>query len=292
MPPVQKVECFGLTSLGHVREMNEDQFLVAELHKTLQVRQTSLARQSERLLGGLHGYLLMVADGMGGHAAGELASSIAISTVEKYVLYTMDWFFRLNEQHEEDLLEALQVALHLCQKEIQADVASHPDHFGMGTTVTMAYIIWPKLYVVHAGDSRCYLHRDARLEQVTTDHTMAQKFVDAGELSAKAAEKSRWSHVLWNAVGGKSADLAPEVYKATLLPGDTVVLCSDGLSKHVADEALAAAIQADSTVEQVCRQLVTLAEKAGGSDNITVVVARFGPAAPASVASVADTWAG
>jgi protein phosphatase len=275
------MESFGASHIGRVRPKNEDQYLIADLNKMLVARQTSLAHDRE--LGGMHGQLLLVADGMGGHAAGELASKIAIDTVTDYVLHTMDWFFRLG-RHEEDLLDELQAALQRCHCEIQADAAENPEHHGMGTTLTMAYVIWPRLYVVHVGDSRCYLLRGGKLEQVTTDHTMAQRFVEDGRLSAEEAETSRWSHVLWNSLGsGRGSTPRPEVYKAKLDDGDTVMLCTDGLSKHVPLEQIREVLSSADGVENACQRLVDMANAAGGSDNVTVIVARFPEEADAEI---------
>ncbi len=173
---------------------------------------------------------------MGGHAAGERASALAVDTLARYVLGTMPWFLRLHGECEDDLQEELKAALSRCQERIEA--SARPEERGMGTTLTLAYIVWPQVYVVHVGDSRCYLMRNGRLEQVTRDHTMAQRLVDQGVMDAKTAEESRWSHALWNCLGGGSSELSPEAYKAGLHLGDTILLCSDGLTRSVSDEQI------------------------------------------------------
>src|SRR5262249_52742085 len=136
-------------------------------------------------------------------------------------------------------------------------------------------------YVVHAGDSRCYLMRGGRLEQVTTDHTVAQQLVEAGQLAPQQAESSRWSHVLYKCVGGGSHELNPHVYKATLHVGDSVLLCPDGLTNVVSDDQLRDVLGRGEGAAEACRRLVTLAKAGGGPDNITVVVAHFREAAEA-----------
>ena len=145
----------------------------------------------------------------------------------------------------------------------------------MGTTLTMAYVVWPRLYVVHAGDSRCYLFRGGRLEQITTDHTMAQQLVERGVLTPEEAQESRLSHVLWNCLGGNSHELQPEVHKAGLTLGDTLLLCTDGLTGPLRDQDLIETLQHDLPAQETCQRLVSAANSAGGPDNITVVVARF-----------------
>jgi protein phosphatase len=169
----------------------------------------------------------------------------------------------------------LKAALEECQRRIQAVSAHSAAPAKMGTTLTMAYLLWPRLYVVHAGDSRCYLQRGGRLERITTDHTVAQQLVERGVLEPEQAEGSQWSHVLWNCVGGGSHELNPDVYKATLDLGDSLLLCSDGLTKVVADEQIREILGRKARAEETCRQLVDLANDLGGPDNVTVVVAHF-----------------
>lgn len=271
-----KMECHGLSDKGKVRDSNEDQFLIADLNRSMRVHQTSLGIEDQtRLFGGSQGKALLVADGMGGHAGGERASRLAVNTVTTYLLNNMRWFFRLHEDPQDDFLDDLKSALDQCQSRVSAEAERVPARAGMGTTVTMAYVVWPRLYVVHVGDSRCYLLRKSGLKQVTRDHTVAQQFVEGGVLDPEDAEKSRWSNVLWNVVGGSSNELTPEVYKIELAIGDTLLLCTDGLNKHVPDGQISELLNADVDTEEVCRRLVDAANNAGGTDNITVVVARF-----------------
>lgn len=280
---------FGMTDIGKVRRTNQDQFLIAELSKSMLVQETSLPVEDHtRLSGGKRGHLLLVADGMGGAPAGDLASSIAVNTVIRYVLNVMPWFFRL-DGHEEDLRGELKRALERCQSSIEADVAANPEHEGMGTTLTMAYVIWPRLYVVHVGDSRCYLFRDSRLEQVTHDHTFAQQLADRGVLQKEAARQSQWSHVMWNIIGGKTPELRPELYSAELRRGDTLLLCTDGVTKHLPDPAVAALLENDRPVPEICRRIIHAAREQAGTDNITMVVARFGKPHPSPVTPEAET---
>jgi protein phosphatase len=244
------------------------------------LQQTTLEIEDQtQINGGFQGKLLLVADGMGGQVAGDRASALAVRTVTNYVLNTMPWFFRLDSQHEDDLKEELAAALERCQAVVRADSYDRPERRGMGTTVTMAYLLWPRLYVVHAGDSRCYLLRGDELRQLTTDHSMAQQLVDQGTMAPEEAEESRWAHVLYKAIvadrSSKSSKLSPDVYKARLQGDDTLLLCTDGLTKHVPDEVIAASLASTEPVDRVCRRLVEAANADGGTDNTTVVVARF-----------------
>ena len=200
MTQMARIDCYGLTDPGRVRESNEDQFLIAELGKSMLVRQTTLALEHQtRLFGSIQGHLLLVADGLGGHAAGKRASSIATGAVAHYVLNTMPWFFRLDEKYVDDLEMELKSAMERCQALIHDDAEESLDRLGMGTTLTLAYVLWPRLYVVHVGDTRCYLLRMGELRRVTRDHTVAQQLAEESSIAAREVESSKWSHVLWNA---------------------------------------------------------------------------------------------
>jgi PPM family protein phosphatase len=292
---VGKMDCFGLTDAGLARGANEDQFLIADLNKSMLVHQTSLSHEDHtRLFGGSQGKLLLVADGMGGQAGGRQASALAVEGLASYVLNTMPWFYRLAEGHEDDLREELKAALEACQRRVEGAAEARPGGGRMGTTLTMAYVLWPRLFVVHAGDSRCYLLRDGRLHRVTTDHTVAQQLVERGVLGPEEAGESRWSHVLWNCIGGGSHELNPDVYKATLQLGDTLLLCTDGLTKVVSDAEILRTLRRGERAREACDRLVALANAGGGPDNVTAVVARFldaraadAPAAGAAAAAAA-----
>jgi protein phosphatase len=271
-----KIESYGLSDVGKTRDVNEDRFLIADLSKSVRIHHTNLGHDDQtRLFGQAQGQLFVVADGMGGHAAGDRASTVAVDSVVAYTLDYMRWFSRLTDDPEDDFLDDLKSAIEHCQSRIlkEADVVERRD--GMGTTVTAAYVAWPRLYVVHVGDSRCYLLRNAKLKQITTDHTVAQQLVEHGKLDPDKADESQWSHILWNVVGGDSKDLSPEVYKAPLQVNDTLVLCSDGLTKHVSDSEITSLLDNHSKAEDACRHLVDAANRAGGSDNITALIVRF-----------------
>lgn len=271
-------DLFGLTHPGKVRDSNEDQFLIAELSKSLLIVQTSLAQDDHtRLFGGPPGKVLLVADGMGGVRGGRRASRLAVETVIRYVLNTMHWFFRIQQGEESDLIEELQAALAECQKTIEAAAAAHPEHERMGTTLTLAYMHWPRAYVIHVGDSRAYLYRGGELQQVTRDQTVAQRMVDEGLLTAETAEGTRWAHVLSSCISARPEALNTGIYRISLQAGDTLLLCTDGLAKPVSDEIIAGHLAAIPTAgaAAVAERLVAAANEAGGPDNVTVVLGHF-----------------
>jgi protein phosphatase len=272
-----KLECFGLTDRGKVRRLNEDQFLIADLVKSMKVIQSSLPTDDhDERFGIHHGKLLVVADGMGGVAGGEVASGLAVETVLDYVLNAMPWFFRVKDNGQEELESELRTALEECQRRVAA-TAAETRMRRMGTTLTMAYLLWPRVTVVHAGDSRCYLFRNGRGHRITRDHTVAQQMVDRGIMSAEEAGVSRWNHALWNCIGGGSDEIEPDVYQAALEPGDTLLLCTDGLSKYMDEADILRHLSDHTSAEDAARALVAAANEAGGDDNVTVIVAQMVP---------------
>lgn len=274
------IEVCGMTDVGKKRPRNEDQFLVATLSKTLEVSHSSLdIGEDAHLFGNSQGRLLLVADGMGGHASGDRASEIAIKAFADYVLNMLRWYFRADPQREADLAVDLRDAVLRCQRRIREDISEHPEEQGMGTTLTLAYVIWPRMFIAHVGDSRCYVLRNGMLKQLTRDHNVAQLIADdAGAVAHHASEtvpENQWQHVLWNAVGGNDEEPQPDIFRVDLEFDDRLLLCTDGLSKYVPDADLSWRLQQDQPAFEICRQLIEDANVAGGSDNITAIVARF-----------------
>ena len=268
----------GISDKGRVRESNQDQFMIAQLNKSMMVGQTSLPVE-DRLFGGEQAEVLLVADGMGGHAAGEKASQLAIGHLVHRLLDSVRWIFdggRQDSEREEEFIEDLKDALKDVHAKLLLEGNRNSSHFGMGTTLTMGLLIWPRLYVVHAGDSRCYLIRDGEAEQLTTDHTLARQMVESGGLKPEDEADSKWSNVLWNVLGGGRTDgeFIAEVRRVVLEPGDSIVLCSDGLHRYVDREKLGSMVSNAESTEDACKVLVALANQSGGEDNITVVVSR------------------
>lgn len=270
----------GLTDVGRKRSENQDQFLIAELRKSMRIEASSLSLEvGGNLFGSARGQLLIVADGMGGHAAGEKASRVAMNQLIEQLLNTVHWFLHSDQNRpndENDFVESLKRVLQQAHDRILSEAAINQSQRGMGTTLTMAYIVWPRMYVVHAGDSRCYLIRDRSCEQLTTDHTLARQLVDAGGLKPEEEASSRWSNVLWNVLGGSGQhELTAEVRRVDLIKGDTILLCSDGLSRYLSNETIAEVVsERTDEIDAICHHLVGLANAAGGEDNITAVVGR------------------
>ncbi len=267
----------GKTDIGKKRQSNQDHFLAAELCRSLRLCSTSLVLQPNSFLyGSSQSHLFDVADGMGGHQAGNRASELAINYFVGCLLSSDRWTHPApnNEQRFLDTLKDLLSASH---QAILAESTSSESLRGMGTTFTLAYVVWPKMWIVHAGDTRCYLFRDAVLIQLTRDHTLANQMTSQGLLSPELSERSPWSNVLWNALGAGSPDVVADIHEIDLRVDDRILLCSDGLNKHLDDREIQSILSRQETPIATCEILVQAANEHGGSDNITTVVADLSP---------------
>ena len=271
-----RMDTFGLTDIGLVRERNDDQFLIADLKKSVIIHQTSLSYDDEtHLLGGSQAQLLLVADGVGGHPGGDRASRMAVQGIVQYLLNTMHWLFRLNDGREDAFLDDLKGALTFTQEKFRQHAETVPMDQLMGTTITLAYIVWPQVYLVHVGDSRAYVFRGGEMIHLTHDQTYAQALVDAGLMQETEVRKSPLRHVLSGLVGCNPRQLVPEVSQFKLSLHDKLLLCTDGLTSQLTDDKIAALLAADLSSEEACGLLIEAANDAGGQDNVTVVLAHF-----------------
>lgn len=279
------MDCCGATDVGKKRSANEDQFLVSDVSKSMRVHQTSLALDHQtRLFGDTKGKLLLVADGMGGHEAGERASQLVIDAIVDYVLNRLSWYMFDSCLKDSEFEEQLKQALIECQRRIDREVSAIPQRRGMGSTLTMAYIVWPRMFLVHAGDSRCYLLRDGELQQLTRDHTLADlaSSVQRGKQGTAVQEDDDanegdrpMANVLWNVIGGDARVPHPDAIALDLQLGDTLLLCTDGLNKHLTRRQIREILSDEKSTEVICQNLIDGANAAGGSDNVTVIVSRF-----------------
>lgn len=273
MPRDDEVDVFGLTHLGKVRKTNQDNFLICSLHKQLRVHYTSLPEVARLPLWGERlAYLAMVADGVGSGLGGGEASRHTIEVVAQYVADTMHCYYTADATDEQAFCDALQEAAMHCHQSVAEKARADPDRRGMATTLTMLISVWPVTYLLQVGDSRCYLLREGTLTQITRDQTMAQELVDQGVLSVSNADNTRWAHVLSSAIGGRQT--APVVTRIDRTWDDVILLCSDGLTKHVSDDRIRERLSTMRSSKQVCEDLLQDALDGGGSDNITILVGR------------------
>jgi protein phosphatase len=274
LSPTVTVHSFGLTDRGKVRDSNEDQFLIAELARTLWVRQTSLP-QPQTQYGRNRGHIFLVADGMGGHRAGQVASALSVTTIETFVLHLLKRFSNLHAADEPAVLKDFQAALQQADARLAEESAHHPEFAGMGTTLTMGFVSGWKLFVFHAGDSRCYLYRGGKLRQLTIDHTVAAELARQGVIKPEEVCHNHFRHVVTNVLGGHEGGVRVDVQKVDLETGDVMLLGSDGLTDMVPDGRIAEILKSEHDPRAACERLVAEANEAGGRDNVTAVVARF-----------------
>ena len=270
------VRSHGLTDRGRQRESNEDQFLIATLNKALQVQGGSML-QPEVQLGDPQGQLFLVADGCGGHAAGEKASALAVRSIEEFAVDALNWCARLRPGADGDaLLGEFQKALARANDRLHREAERRPELRGMATTLTLAYFLGRDLFVAHVGDTRCYLLRGGLLYHLTRDHTLVAEMVRCGYVKAEDAAHHAYRHVVTNVIGGSDPGVEVEVHKLRLEAGDCLLLCSDGLTEMVPDtEILNVLATSQPDPAAACERLVKLANEKGGKDNVTVVTAVF-----------------
>ena len=238
----------GLTDVGRVRELNEDSF------GTPRTMGISEPAQMQR------GVLFAVADGMGGHAAGEVASQMAIETLFK-TFYT---------SAASDPGDALMEAYAAANRAIYEFASNDPARSNMGTTLVAGVIKNRKLWIANVGDSRAYLIRGTRVEQITHDHSWVAEQVRAKVITEEQAQRHVYKNIVTRAVGTQP-QVKVDLFRKRLQTNDVVLLCSDGLSNHVAPEDIQKVIRATPDPTQITEQLIALANERGGDDNITAI---------------------
>jgi serine/threonine protein phosphatase PrpC len=270
-----RVDSSGLSDRGKVRPDNQDHFYLARLGRFSQTLATSLpaGELPERLEEA--GYVAVVADGMGGHAGGEVASRTAIIVFFHLLFDTPDWVLRVDDHSAPKIVDRITSRYRSLDSLLAERARVDPSLHGMGTTMILAYSIGLDLFLAHVGDSRAYLCRGGSLRQLTRDHTRVQKLVDAGVLTREEAATHRLRNVLTNVVGGGAPLTDVDVHRVRLAVGDTLLLCSDGLHGVAKDEEIASILAEPTSAEAACRSLVDLALQRGAPDNVTAVVTRY-----------------
>ena len=272
-PRDDEIDVYGLTHPGKVRSDNQDHFLVCSLRKQMVVQHTSLAEADQLLAGSERvALLMMVADGVGGGNKGEVASRSALEAVSRYVSRSMHCYYAAGSAGDQEFTEALQEGASLSHDELVRRGEEEPEFRGMATTLTLYLGHWPHAHLLQVGDSRCYLLRGDELTQITRDQTMAQELIDLGVMTRADTSGTRLEHTLSSSIGGRQT--APAVTQFELTWDTVVLLCSDGLTRHVSDDRIRDRLRSMTSAKQVCEALVQDALEGGGSDNVTVVVRR------------------
>lgn len=239
------MKTFAITDVGQAREMNQDYMFT-----------------SENPIGNLPN-LLVVADGMGGHNAGDVASRIAIETVVRWIL-----------EHEEETnpLVIFRKAIEEANGEL-LDLAQNNEQLqGMGTTMVAAVMDDDMLYVANVGDSRLYVVNE-EMKQITRDHSLVEEMVRRGEIDREEAKNHPNKNIITRAIG-TSPQIAVDCFEKIITPDDTILLCSDGLTNMIEDMDIFSVVRRDTDLETAGKELVAMANENGGKDNITVVLAK------------------
>lgn len=270
------VDCHGTSEVGRRRQANEDDFFMAALPMGQDLR-VDQDPGGESLVPspGQTGFLLVVADGVGAVPCGERASSIAVRSIYRYL---KDKSPILGKGRRE-IVRTLRQGIRRCQVDLQAEAERHPECEGMSTTLTGVFALARRLYVVHSGDSRCYLLRGSRLNLLTRDHTQAQLDVEAGSVDRGAARSSPGGHCLWNYLTSDASTLRPDVGSMLLEPADIILACTDGLSDTLSAGEIKQHLSSHASAQGICRGLIAAARDGVKGDDLTIVVARFGGSA-------------
>lgn len=240
----------GLTDIGKVRSINQDSFHLMEDKQ-----------------------IYIVADGMGGHAAGDQASRIAVKTIGE-ILSAYDFASESAEDDAESgmsIEELIRYALQEANEQILLASLSNQHLQGMGTTAIVAVENRGSVFVGHIGDSRTYLVREKQISQITEDHSVVQQLVKAGAISEDEAESHPYKNVITRCLG-MQANVEPDTLELVLQPGDRILMCSDGLSNMVTNQVMEEKVNDNEDPNKACAELVELANENGGTDNITVVL--------------------
>lgn len=275
-PALAEIDVFGVTDPGRVRRENQDQFLIASLHKLLRVHQSSIPPDDlTPLVTESRGFVFVVADGVAGRPDGAQASGTVIRAIAHYVTHLTDLYRRLDPEREAEFLGELERAVLKTHDILLEEGRREYGGKGGATTLTMVFALWPRAYLVHLGDSTCFRLRDGDLQRLTRDQTVAEDLVRAGALRPSEGRRSPLSNVLASALGGPEA--TPQTLASDARRDDILLLCTDGLTKHVTEEEIEDRLRTLQSSEQVCRDLVRLANERGGTDNVTVLVGRVRP---------------
>jgi serine/threonine protein phosphatase PrpC len=270
-----KVEFGGLSHTGKVRRINEDHYMITRLGRDQEMLLTNLPEGDVPKHFQESGYAMVVADGMGGAARGEVASRLAISTLAHLGLQFGKWNLRINEQIAREVTERAERFYQSVGEAVIEEARADPSKTGMGTTLTGALSAGNDLFVVNVGDSRVYLFRRGRLLQLTRDQTYSQLLADIGQIPQHEVSTHHLRHILTDAIGVGAGKINVKVRHLVLLNEDLLLLCTDGLTEMVAEEEIAGVLVRGQSAQDACQTLVDLALAHGGKDNVTVLLAKY-----------------
>jgi protein phosphatase len=271
------VDFFGMSDKGLVRAKNEDHFLLVRVGRAVETVLTNLS-EAQTLPGELFeesGYGMVLADGVGGEVAGEVASRQAIYTLLSLALHTPDWQFRWSQKERNVVMQRMKDRFRRINEALISTANTDPRLRGMCTTLTAAVIYGNGLIIGHIGDSRAYLLHHGKLIKVTRDHTVGEGLVQDGTHTPDDPLVIELRGLLLKALGSKETENDPDVYDCLLENKDQLLLCTDGLTDMVNDADIETIMNSSHSAQSACRSLVDRALGNGGNDNVTVIVARY-----------------
>jgi protein phosphatase len=269
------VDLAAVSDRGLVREENEDHYLVMRISRSMETLLTNLLAEHEAARADEVGYGFVVADGMGGRAAGEVASQMAIRTLVSLALHDPDWDFGISPADTTRRVERMAKRWARVQEAIRARGDREPALGRMGTTMVAAVSLGPQLVIGHVGDSRAYIFRRGHLHQLTRDHTLVQILVDLGELTPEEAATDPRRHLLMRSFSATDDACQGDFQQLTLTDGDQLLFCTDGLTDMVDNETIGSVLSRAASADEACQVLLAAALKNGGKDNVTIAVARY-----------------
>ena len=270
-----KVDLAATSHPGKVRNRNEDHYMVSRVSRHMEVLMDNLPAGEIPHDVGETGYCMVVADGMGGMNAGDVASMMAISTGVRLADKSVKWGFKINEKEARELLNRMSMYFQEIDRRLTVKSEADRRLFGMGTTLTLAYSVGAHLFLIHVGDSRAYLWRRGEMKQLTRDHTVAQALADAGQIKPEDVRTHARRNTLTNYLGGHRGKIQADVRWTRLEDGDRLLLCSDGLNDMVEDDEILQILNRRECAQATVEALLQAALDAGGKDNVTVVVADY-----------------
>jgi protein phosphatase len=270
-----EVDLAAVSDRGLVRGNNQDHYLVVRIGRWLETRLTNLLPDRVPARAEEVAYGLVVADGMGGRAGGEVASQLAITTLVSLALHTPDWVLGIRPKDTRRRMQRMQERWRRVQEAFRQRGDREPALGQMGTTMSAAVSLGTRLVVGHVGDSRVYLFRQGQLHQLTRDHRLVQTMLDLGALTPEQAATHPQRHMLLRSFSAAEETVQGDFQEAALADGDQLLLCTDGLTDMVDAGVISTVLSRAASADEACQVLLAAALKNGGKDNVTIALARY-----------------
>ncbi len=269
------VECGACSHAGKVRDVNQDHYLVMRLARSQTTLATSLPRRDIPEDYNEFGYAMLLADGLGEQGPGAVASRVAISTLAHLLLHFGKWNLRVDAAVAAEMLDRVEWFYRRVDEAVTNRGRSDPALDRMTTTLTAVWSFGDELFLAHVGHSRIYLYRDGSLSQLTRDHTVERRLVERPRPTPIRPVAQDLSHILTDTIGGGTSSNPVDVERFRLRSGDQILMCTDGLTNLVSEDRIADILALRRASDEQCRTLVDLALNAGGTDDVTVLLAQY-----------------